>query len=241
MAIEIRKDLALPAKAREETDRRVADVTTHSTEAYRFYLEGYDYHSKYYWQEAEQSFRKAIEHDPTFAMAYYMLAKTLNRGERAGAVGGIVQQAVAYSDKVGLREKFHIDAFAAMVSRNHTLAIKTLEKLLKQFPYDKRACIMLGFTYFDLQDYKQVIHYANRAIGIDPLYKEPYNLIAYSYNRLGEIGKANRAIDKFIKLFPGEANPHDSRGDIYAYHGKLDKAIESYQKASQIKPGLFRP
>jgi TolB-like protein len=78
LAVEIRNDPTLPAAAAQEPDRAVADVTTHSREAYRFYLEGCDYFYKLNPTEAEKSFRKAIEHDPTFAMAYYMLSKILD-------------------------------------------------------------------------------------------------------------------------------------------------------------------
>jgi tetratricopeptide (TPR) repeat protein len=44
------------------------------------------------------------------------------------------------------------------------------------------------------------------------------------------------AINKYIELAPGEANPHDTKGDLYAAHGEIDKAIDSYRKALQIKP-----
>jgi tetratricopeptide (TPR) repeat protein len=42
--------------------------------------------------------------------------------------------------------------------------------------------------------------------------------------------------NKYISLAPDEANPYDSRGDLYAYNGKFDQAIESYKKACEIKP-----
>ncbi len=39
-------------------------------------------------------------------------------------------------------------------------------------------------------------------------------------------------------MAPDEPNPYDSRGDLYAYTGRLDKALESYRKAEEIKPGF---
>jgi serine/threonine protein kinase len=74
LTVEVKNDLSLPAQAQKEEDPEVADVTTHSPEAYRYYLEGLDYFSKFYWGEAEKSFEKALEFDSTFAMAYYWLA-----------------------------------------------------------------------------------------------------------------------------------------------------------------------
>ncbi|HEU4436393.1 MAG TPA: serine/threonine-protein kinase, partial [candidate division Zixibacteria bacterium] len=69
LSAEIKKDLTLPTQAAQEPDRPVAQVTTHSPEAYRHYLEGVDYCDKLYFPEAEKSFKKALDLDSTFAMA----------------------------------------------------------------------------------------------------------------------------------------------------------------------------
>ena len=70
----LKKDLSLPAQAAKEETPKVANVTTHSQEAYRYYLEGKDYNSKLYYAEAEKSYKKALEYDSTFAMAYLSLS-----------------------------------------------------------------------------------------------------------------------------------------------------------------------
>jgi len=57
---DLKKNLSLPLKADTEKNKSVADVTTHSSEAYRYYLEGRDYYYKYYFPEAGKSFRKAL-------------------------------------------------------------------------------------------------------------------------------------------------------------------------------------
>ena len=35
-------------------------------------------------------------------------------------------------------------------------------------------------------------------------------------------------------------NPYDVRGDLYAWNGKLDQAIESYKKAIEMKPDFYQ-
>ncbi len=54
MTLEIKSDLSLPAAALTEVDRPVADVTTHSPEAYRYYLEGVDLGYKHYCRVAHR-------------------------------------------------------------------------------------------------------------------------------------------------------------------------------------------
>ncbi|MCJ7482951.1 MAG: tetratricopeptide repeat protein [Thermodesulfovibrionales bacterium] len=52
------------------------------------------------------------------------------------------------------------------------------------------------------------------------------------------MGKSLWAINQYISLAPGEANPYDSRAELYAWNGQIDQAIASYKKALEIKPGF---
>jgi len=235
LTAELKKGLSLPAEAGQESVRPVADVTTHSPEAYRYYLEGVDYNNKLYAVEAEQSFRKALELDSTFAMAYLRLA-LLKKGEERK---GLIAKAVKYSNKVSQKEKYYIKALEAM-SGNQNQGIKELEKLVERYPEEKDAFFLLGSIYnLELRQSERAVPYLNKAIEIDPLYKLAYNMLAYAYNEMGDFEKSIWAINKYISLAPDEANPYDTRADLYAYNGKLDQAIESYKKALERKPDFY--
>ena len=91
----VKNDLSLPPEALTEPDPQVADVTTSSVDAYRHYLEGMENRFKQYDNEAEKSFRKALEFDSTLAMAYFWLVdytfgeeqeKFKNKAKRMGLV-----------------------------------------------------------------------------------------------------------------------------------------------------------
>jgi serine/threonine protein kinase/predicted Zn-dependent protease len=236
LTVEVKKDLSLPAQAQKEETPKVADVTTHSPEAYRYYLEGLDYGYKYYFTEAERSFKKALEFDSTFAMAFYMLAnfKTGEEQKRLTA------KAVKYSNKVSQKERYYIESWEANISGNYNQGIKELQKIVERYPDEKFAFFMIGEIYYgDLRQFEEAVRYLSKAIEIDPLYKSAYNTLAYVYNNMGDFDKSIWAINKYISLAPDEANPYDSRADLYAYNGKLDQAIESYKKALEIKPDFY--
>ncbi len=235
LTVEVKNDLSLPAEAQKEKDPQVADVTTHSPEAYRFYLEGLDYFYKIYVAEAKTSFKKALEIDSTFAMAYFWLAALKTGSEEKE----LVAKAVEYSDKVSEKEKYYVKSLEAQIWGNHVEAIKELKKLVKRSPEDKFAFLWLGTIYYNiLGDPEEAVRYLNKAIEIDPLYKFAYNLLAYTYNDIGDFEKSIWAINKYISLAPDEANPYDSRGEIYAFNGKIDQAIESFREAEERKPGF---
>jgi tetratricopeptide (TPR) repeat protein/TolB-like protein/predicted Ser/Thr protein kinase len=236
LSAEIKGSLSLPEHATVEIDRPVAEVTTHSADAYRYYLEGLEYAERLYWADAEASFRKAIESDSTFAMAYYRLA-TVTTGPRRRE---LAKKAVKYSDRTTEREKLYIDQFLAVTEGRYEDAMDILEKLIRKYPEEKEAYMALAGYYRSIRaDSEKAVELYTKAIEIDPLYKMVYNMLAYTYDDLGNVEKMVWAINKYVELAPDEPNPYDSRGDLLARNGKLDQAIESYKRAVEIKPDFY--
>ncbi|UCD17823.1 MAG: tetratricopeptide repeat protein [Candidatus Zixiibacteriota bacterium] len=229
---EIKADLSLPIDARQESDPSVADVTTHSSDAYRHYLDGIDYKQKFYNSEAASSFRKALEYDSTFAMAYYYLSCL------PGISGSdeLHAKAVKYSGHASRKERYYILSQKSIFDGDIAGAIDKLEEMIERYPDEKEGYFQIGVYKYYLSLYEEAGTYSRKAIEIDPLFKEAYNQLAYIYNKSGNFEQSIWAINKYISLAPDEANPYDSRGDIYAANGKLDKAIQSYMKALEIKP-----
>ena len=73
---------------------------------------------------------------------------------------------------------------------------------------------------------------------IDSTIGNVYNLLAYTYDDLGEFERSITAINKYIELSPNQANPYDSRADLYANHGKFEDAKTSYARAVEINPNF---
>jgi len=232
LTVGIKNDLSLPDAAGRETDPTVADVTTHSEVAYRYYLEGLDAYYKYYLDDARVALSKAVQADSTFAMAWYYLAKIVDSSARPE----ILSKLLKFSGNVGERQRRYIDVQLALSAGNADSAVSMLKNLTTRYPQDKEAHFQLGLIAFSKADYETCIEELLKATELDPLFKRAYNLLAYSYDRIGDFDHAIRAIDKYVDLAPDEANPYDSRAEIYAHNGRLDGAIESYQRALEIRP-----
>lgn len=228
LVVQLKNNVLLPEEVRQESLRLVADVTTHSPRAYRYYLEGIEYNNKMYREEAARSFEKALEYDSTFAMAYYHLALLRDKSYLEGAT--------KYLDRAGTRDQYYIRSLKATNDRDWTTAIGELKKLTERYPDEKNAYYQLGLFYYTLDSTEKAIEYLNRTINMDTLHKLAYNHLAYCYNRLGDYEQAVRAINQYIALAPDEANPYDTRGDIYRTNGKLEEAMASYREAVAINP-----
>jgi serine/threonine protein kinase/Tfp pilus assembly protein PilF len=230
---EIRNDLALPEDAKQEPDPLVAEVTTHSTEAYGHYLDGIEAVSKLYTDEARESFRRAVEIDSNFAMAYFRLANVEETPEKRQEC---IERAVQNIDRINKKERLYILAGEAEINGDNEKSARILEELITEYPDEKEAYLFLAYIYRLAKDHERTIEYLSKVIEIDPLYKDAYNLLAYEYDAMGEFENSIAAINKYLELAPNEANPYDTRGDLYAYNGELDLAIESYKDALRIKP-----
>jgi serine/threonine protein kinase/Flp pilus assembly protein TadD len=233
---EIKKDLELPALAQKEEEKPVADITTHSPEALRLYLEGNELSNKLYMKEAAEKFEEAVKIDTTFASAYLKLALcyfVLGDMFRARTA---METAAKFSDRVSKKEKFLIDAFHKMFQVKWGEAKQILEEMVKLYPDEKMAYENLALANYSMKNYEEAIAGYNKVIELDSLDKDAYNMLAYIYDNDGRYDEAIQSINKYIQLAPGEANPYDTRGDIYAHHAEVDKAIESYNKSLEIKP-----
>ncbi|MCP4684405.1 MAG: tetratricopeptide repeat protein [bacterium] len=228
---EVRGNLPLPISAAGEYDPRVAEVTTHSPEAYRHYLEGLDAYSRMYLDEARIHFRRALEFDSTFAMAHFRYTLCLPTSQRPEAIA----RAVRHSEGISKRERLLIEALNASVGGDYDLYIEKLRTISEEYPDEKEVVYWLGTYHFSLAKYEEAVSYLRRAVDIDPLYKNPYNLLAYAYGRSGDSINSIWAINRYIELAPGEANPYDSRGDLYLLSGNAEEALESFQKAVEIR------
>jgi serine/threonine protein kinase/tetratricopeptide (TPR) repeat protein len=236
LTAQVKEDLPLPEAASVEPDVPVAEVATSSPEAYRLYLEGVDYSLKTYHQEAEDRFARAIAADSTFAMAYFRLGVSMfTRGDPEGRL--LLDKAVRYSNGVARRDQYIIKGYQALLTGDTDRGIRNLRRLVEDYPDEKEAYYYLGSVYWGQnKDPAEVIALLERAVEIDPQYKDPYNMLAYAYEAAGDFERSIWAINKYISLAPDEANPYDTRGELLAYAGKVDAAIESYEKALEIKP-----
>ena len=197
LSSEIKRDLPLPMAALEEPDRQVADVTTHSADAYRLYLEGMELWNKFYRDDASAKFEQALQFDTTFAMAYHALALLKD--------ATMIDKAMLYINKTSQKEKFYIRSTKAIEQNNYSLAIAELEMLLDRYPDEKKALYDLGRYLYGLRRFEEAEGYLKRAIEIDPLYKVAYNHLAYTYQALDDFENALWAINQYIALAPDEA------------------------------------
>ena len=209
------------------------DVTTTSEAAYEAYREAVANESRFYFKEARVGFAKALELDPTFAMAMLGLARqSSDRDQRIA----LIRRAAREKSHISARERLHVDLNLADVEKNREGVLKAARQLHENYPADVRAAMVLAREQLTKGNPDQAIKIFEELLAVDPNNAEAYNQIGYYY---GYRGDYDRAIDNLMKyqfISPDNANPFDSLGENQAYSGRYNEAIENLNRALAIKP-----
>jgi serine/threonine protein kinase/cytochrome c-type biogenesis protein CcmH/NrfG len=236
----ISRGIGLSERKIEATQPKIADVTTSSLDAYNYFLKGREEDEKFYYEEARKSFEKAVEIDPSFAVAYLYLARANgqlgNQKERNEAY----EKAKSLSGKATEKERLYIEAaYAGAIERDPEKRIRLLKEIVEKYPKEKVVYYDLGVYYDGRKLFTQAIAELNKALELDPNYGEACNHIAYTYADMGDYEKAIEYFKRYASLSPGDANPIDSMAELYFRMGDLDEAIAKYREALKVKPDFF--
>ena len=238
---QIRDGLKLTLKGVVEFDKDLADVTTNSIEAYRFFAEGSEKLYKVFYTEAAEHFERAVSIDTTFATAYARLASAYSGMGRYEDARRAAKEAVALVDRVSERERYNIMSLDASFQGDTRRIIEIHERMVQIFPKDKEARYRLGVVYYSLGRFDEAIVQFEEALGIDNTYKLVYNLLGYAYSSRGMHDEAVESLRRYLELAPDEPNPHDSMGEILQQAGLFDEAIHEYKEALRLKSDLHFP
>jgi serine/threonine protein kinase/tetratricopeptide (TPR) repeat protein len=184
----------------------LAEATTSSLEALKVYSSAWKALSSTGPASAIPLFKRSLEIDPKFVMAYAFLGRTY--GDIGEPELSAVNTGKAYQlrDRVSDAEKFFITAtYQQQVLGNLEKAQQTYELWGQTYPREIRAPSLLsGAVYPVFGKYEQAIEAAHRAIAIDPNFPFSYTVLATAYqfqDRYGEAGATfQRAVERNVEV-----------------------------------------
>jgi eukaryotic-like serine/threonine-protein kinase len=145
-------------------------ATTPSLEAFRAYALGDEAHAKAQdIPEAEGHYKRAIELDPNFAMAYARLGVVYyNAGEVAKAKP-YYSRANELSANVSERERLYISShYDLLVTGNLPRMIETLQEAIQTYPAQLDSYININVAYQTLGQFEKALPYAQKAVDLQP-------------------------------------------------------------------------
>ncbi|MFC2141929.1 protein kinase [Acidobacteriota bacterium] len=221
----------------EAAQFNIKGITTHSREAYQYFLIGKEALSMAAWSGARENLERALEIDPSFAMAYVYLAWAYFEPLQEKLLVKTIQKGIALSDGISQKDRLYLDGlYAYFVEHDTARAVMHLDELLQKYPNEKWALHVSGdFTRMngDLE-------------GAYERYKKWLNLDLQDANALWHFGyvslkMGNREIlDHYIELHEAVAPPEIGNftrlAQLYVMMGQVDRAIAKRKESLKYQP-----
>jgi serine/threonine protein kinase/tetratricopeptide (TPR) repeat protein len=189
----LREKLGESLASIQKFDAPIEQATTPSLEAFKAYSIGLDNHLKGSYSEAIPFFKRAIELDQNFAIAYARLATAYaNVGQRDLATAA-AQRAFELRDRVSERERFYITAvsYYGLVTREREKYIETLELWKRTYPNDPIPHIQLSnLLIADDTMLDKAMEEAREAIRLNPNVTAPRDNLATALMELNRFDEA---------------------------------------------------
>jgi serine/threonine protein kinase/tetratricopeptide (TPR) repeat protein len=223
---------------------KVADVTTSSLEALDNYQKGYDLMLRWGYSGARKLLRKAVEIDPTFAMAYAYLAmaqlvspaSTANLYTDLTEARKILDSAKKHSGRATESERIIIQIIEATLNRDLEKAAGFGRELLARNVPEKWASYSIGFEQWHNRDFAGAIRTTEKALESDPTDGNAYNALGYSYGFLDDYPAAISAMKKYMAVHPDVSNSYDGAWELSMWAGQFDEALRYADEAMRTHP-----
>jgi tetratricopeptide (TPR) repeat protein len=238
LTVKIKTNLRLTEEQiASDFDKEVGEITTSSTEAFRYYSEARMYHRRSRPNPAIESYEKAIELDPEFAMAYRgMAAAYSNRRGGSSKTRVYAQKAFDLRHRVSIRERNLIEIYYFYQNdQTRDKAIETCLNLLEFYPDEPLGYSYLGLIYAGKEEWEKSRenHEAAFRIQNDPLHLS--NLI-YVCEALGLYDKAINLCEDYLKDDSKEAKIHLMLARIYLIQGEYELSLAELETLLSLDP-----
>jgi eukaryotic-like serine/threonine-protein kinase len=172
------------------------EATTPSLEALKTFSMGVTNQSEKGDAEAIPFFKRAIEIDPNFAMAYARLAVSYGNLGQPSLAAENLRKAYTLRERVSEREKFHIAAdYYGFATGELEKEAQTYLLWIQSYPNDAIPHINLGSNAAALGQYEKSISATQDALALEPNNVVALENLAQSYLALGRVDDARKTLD----------------------------------------------
>jgi DNA-binding SARP family transcriptional activator/Tfp pilus assembly protein PilF len=233
------EDFGVPAP-----DKPVADVTTRSLVAFRFYDEGLRAYYQNDLTGADRLFRAASEEDSSFAMAAYWVWLT-SVGRGADEIQAL-ERAARLADRTADRERLLIRA-ALAEARLELAAAAFAESLAFRYPADPDAQFLLGRMQHLGGDFRGAIQPWGRVLVLDSLSLkgqrtrcracDAYVALVNNYIWADSFPAAERTVREWLRRQPSSPAPWGHLAGVFELQGQEDASLAALRIADSLTPG----
>lgn len=239
-AAALRRELGESLAMVQKYDVPLEEATTPSLEALKAYTLAYTEAVRGAYGTAIPFYKRAIELDHDFAVAYAHLGQAYANSGQDGPAVESIKQAFQRRARASELEKFYIETrYYELVTGEVEKRIESLQFWEKMYPRDPIPRNDLASEYSDLGRYEQALEEAQQTVQLEPQTFTGYELLGVSYMGLNRFTEARGVREKQVKL--GRADQWDHL-DLYSLACFANDAAGMQQETewSRGKPEEYR-
>ena len=232
-ASRLREKLGESLGSIKKFDVPIEQVTTSSLEALRYYSMGREQHSSGKYGEAIPFYRRAVELDPYFAIAFARLAVVYTNEGQSELSRQASQKAYELRDRVSEREKLYVEwSYYGNVTGQWDKTNETLDLWKKTYPRDWVPFNAMALRYTLVGPFEKATGEASEAIRLNPNSALPHVNLAVAFTGLNRFDEAKKvlqqALDQKLETTNLHARLYDVtfvQGDAAAMKTQIDWAV----------------
>jgi serine/threonine protein kinase/tetratricopeptide (TPR) repeat protein len=230
VASQLREKLGESLGSIKKFDAPIEQATTSSLEALKAFSQANELRAQGHDLEAIPIYKRAIEIDPNFAVAYARLAVTYNNWGETELAKEYSQKAYELRDRVSEREKFYIsEKYHTYVTGNRDEAINILKAWTQTYPNDYIPHNNLAVNYNFGGEFEASLTESREAVRLSPNNAAAQGNLVEGFMRLGRLDEAKQTLEETLGKNPDRAVYHNYsfsiaflRGDEATMKSDLD-------------------
>jgi tetratricopeptide (TPR) repeat protein len=216
------------------TVSRRSPWTTRSPQALAAFEAGLEARMRYYNNDAQRDFERALELDPDFAAArVLLLSSTYGKEERQKLIDKLEKTDL---EPLSARERFLVTYALAQLHNDPDRASQLLDTFLARHPRDPWGLSIASGRAWDREDFDEASRLYQRLLDVDPNWLQAKNHLGYLDMARGKFAAAEEAFRSYAYAAPDQANPHDSLGELLTLIGRYPEAKAELEKALAVRP-----
>ncbi|HHI03082.1 MAG TPA: hypothetical protein ENL22_06135 [candidate division Zixibacteria bacterium] len=205
----------------------VADITSSSPEAYKYYIFGMEKFNEGQYDNAKPDFEKAIEIDSTFALPYMRIGMGYalqNRGQQGVSYFKLAQQ---FQDKLPVKDKSLLDIYVDIwINSEYDNAVEKTKIFVSNYPDDKEARAFYAILLAELKrDVDAALIQMDTVMMIDPKFMLALGWYVQIYYQMENFDKAIEYTQMMKEYYPNLPNPYISLAGMYRRQARYDDMI----------------
>ena len=189
-------------------------------------------------------FRQAVEHDPSFSLAYVRLADALTqlalRWDRERLDEAYEAATTALSLNPDNPDAYSALGVAQILRRDTVAALDTLERAYQLDPTHTKSMYNAAVAHQALFEYDEAIAMFHRVVELAPSNHEATSRLGYLYLRTGDVDAARYWLENTLEYAPESVRAWHQLATVHLVTGDVPAAIDSCRRVLDQLPEHLR-